>query len=157
MKRSKEKLAGQLEQLQELIPSKDIIRKDISGASVGWHISHCLKVCTTVFDALEASNPAEYKKEFSLPRTLVLFSGYIPRGKARAPKKVLPEENANINYMKEQVLEARQKLKNLDKLPGDAYFEHPYFRKVSRNQTPRFLVVHTKHHLKIIKDILKEK
>lgn len=156
MRDSKKKLGQQVEQLQELVPCREITNRDISGATVGWHISHCLKVCTEVFDALAASNPAAFKKEFSLPRFLVLLTGHIPRGKARAPKKVLPEGEANNDHLQAQVLEVREKLKNFDELPSNSYFEHPYFKKVSKDQTPRFLVVHTKHHLKIIRDILKK-
>lgn len=155
MSRMLRKLERQLDQLEKLIKMSGRENRKISGASVGWHISHSLKVCNKVFEALNASDPKEYRKEFSLPRILVLLSGYIPRGKARAPKLVLPPKEIKEDDLLTDLQVVRNQLRNFNVLPKNSFFEHPYFRKVSKKRTPRFLVVHTRHHLKIIRDILK--
>ncbi|MEO0902674.1 MAG: hypothetical protein AAFY00_11940, partial [Bacteroidota bacterium] len=45
--------------------------------------------------------------------------------------------------------------KMIEGLSEDAHFEHPNFDVINKGQTKRFLKIHTGHHLKIIKDILK--
>lgn len=81
--------------------------------------------------------------------------GAFPRGKAKAPRQVLPEGEIILNDLIDQLALAKKNLAGFNSLDQNNYFEHPYFNQLNKIQAKRLLEVHTKHHLKIIKDIMK--
>ena len=127
----------------------------VSSASVGWHLEHNLKVITQIINALEKSNPVDYKWKFNLTRTLILFVNKIPRGRGRAPKIVQPEGEITSESLKNHFDKTRHMIKKLDTLQANSFFKHPYFGDLNLETTKHFLILHTNHHLKIIKDIIK--
>ena len=149
-----QKLQAQLVEMETYIPQKDEINSQISSAPTGWHLSHNLKVINNIITFLASSDPEDYKKEFSFKRLLVFTTRRIPRGKARSPKVVLPPEVIKTEDLKESVIEAKENIMLLNSFNAKAYFDHPYFKHLNRNQTKTFLEIHTEHHLKIIRDIL---
>lgn len=149
-----EQLQAQFREMEEYIKHRSQSDSAVSKASVGWHLAHNLKVINSILKALERSDPAEYRKEFSWKKELVFLTGRIPRGKARAPKGVIPEENISAENFHQQISEARTKSYKIQMLPKNAFFEHPYFGHIKRDETTKFLVIHTGHHLRIIRDIL---
>lgn len=149
-----QKLKEQLAEMEQYVDEKEQRNSAVSKAPVRWHLAHSLKVIHSILSALEISNPDQYKKSFSLKKELVYFTGKIPRGKAKAPKTVVPEENISEAELREQIVLAGQKIKGIKKLPKKAFFEHPYFGHIKRDETAKFLVIHTEHHLKIIRDIV---
>ena len=48
---------------------------------------------------------------------------------------------------------AKANIKTIAGLDKNAYFKHPLFGNVNTPRIYRFLLIHTNHHLKIIKDI----
>ena len=88
-------------------------------------------------------------------RTILFPIGYFPRGKARAPKYVLPPEIITLDDLNTQLLVAKENINTLNSLNKAMYFKHPIFGMLAKKQTLRFLEMHTNHHLKIINDILK--
>lgn len=148
-------LNAQLEEMEEYIPlflSRD---KNVSQVNVGWHLAHSFKVINSVCSALKASDPSKYRSEFNLKRTFVLTFGSFPRGKTKAPKEVMPSEVLDPEDLVSDLDMARTNLAQFDSFQKDNYFYHPYFRKMNKKQSGRLLEVHTKHHLKIIRDIVK--
>ena len=95
-----------------------------------------------------------YKEKFKL-RLVVFTLGFIPRGKGKSPKRVLPPEIILKEDLEKQLVEAITNIESIQKLENNKYFTHPIFKQLNRNKTLKFLKLHTKHHLKIIKDILK--
>ena len=81
--------------------------------------------------------------------------GYFPRGKAKAPKYVKPPEVLLKEDIIAQLVEARGNIKKISTFSENAYFKHPLFGHLNTPRVVRFLDTHTKHHLKIVKDILK--
>ena len=81
--------------------------------------------------------------------------GYIPRGKVKAPKIVQPPNIILDEDLHAQLQTAKNHIDILKDLPEKAYFKHFIFGKLSKQQTFRFLQMHTNHHLKIVRDILK--
>ncbi|KJD31826.1 hypothetical protein PK35_13140 [Tamlana nanhaiensis] len=147
-------LTQQLAQIENLIPQINLTNTKTSKASIGWHLDHSLKVFNVVSTATIQSNPEDYKWTFNFWRALLLPINYIPRGKAKAPKYVLPPENILEQDIRNQLETARFNLNALQHLPKTSYFKHFIFGKLSKKKTLRFLQMHTHHHLKIINKIL---
>jgi hypothetical protein len=126
----------------------------VSQVPVGWHIDHSLIVIESIISQLIKSNPKEYKWELNWNRLFIQTINKIPRGRGKAPKKVQPTEPVTIAILKTKLQQVNAKIKEIQNLEGHSFFEHPYFGKLNLKSTIWFLELHTKHHLKIVKDIL---
>jgi len=148
------KLLKQIKELESTIPNQEDYNPEISKSNVGWHIEHILLTNKMILEAVEKSNPADYTWSFKLPRIVVFTMNKIPRGRAKAPKVVVPktyDEQTLLEHLKIVTL----KIQGLENMSSDKYFDHPYFGNLRLNKTIKFLEIHTKHHLEIINDILK--
>lgn len=155
-KKHSAKLYKLLNQIEEYIPFHEKISPSISKSNVGWQLDHSLKVINGVCTIMIKTNPDKYKKDFNLWRFVLFTLCYIPRGRAKAPKVVLPPEIISQEDLLKQLQAARTHIKQLMPLPETSHFIHHVFGMLSKKQTLRFLEVHTKHHLKIVNDILKQ-
>ena len=97
----------------------------------------------------------EYTNNFKFLGKIFLTLGYFPRGKGKAPKHVKPPEVILKEDLISQVEAAKSNIKILGSLDTNSFFKHPLFGNINTKRVYRFLEVHTKHHLKIIDDILK--
>ena len=149
-----QKLLKYVKELESKIPNLEDYNPEISKSNVGWHIEHILLTIKMIIEAVEKSNPANYTWSFKLSRIVVFTMNKIPRGRAKAPKVVVPK-----TYDEQTLLEhlkiVTEKIQGLENMSSDKYFEHPYFGNLRLNKTIKFLEIHTKHHLEIINDILK--
>lgn len=145
-----------LDELETKIPLYNHAGSSISNADIGWHIEHTLLVLNSITDALAKSDPKQFKRTFSFIRLLVFAFGKIPRGKGRAPEIVKPKNLVSVSYLQDHLLETRVKLKELDVLQPGSYFRHPVFGNLRLQDAKRFLSIHTKHHLAIIDDIIRD-
>lgn len=148
-------LQNLLFQLENHIPNFEKTNSKISSSSIGWQIDHCLLVINGVIGQVEISNPTEFKSKFNFNRLIVFTTGKIPRGKIRAPKMVTPISIATAEELKSNIEIAKNKVSKLNNLPKNSFFKHPFLSDLNVKQTEKFLAIHTKHHLKIIEDILK--
>lgn len=151
-----EKLKQLVAEIEMYIPQKEIKNSAVSASTIGWQLDHSLKVINAVCQWTINSNPKDYKWKFNFWRSVLLPLGYFPRGKAKAPKHVLPSEVITSNALKQQLETAKAFIPTIANLPNDVYFKHPLFNMLTKRQTIRFLEIHTNHHLKIVKDILKK-
>ena len=87
------KINNLLNQLEAKISNGENLNLVISKGNVAWHIEHSLLTINLIINALIQSNPKNYKWKFSFIRMVVLLMKKIPRGKAKSPKVVLPQEN----------------------------------------------------------------
>ncbi|TAD86819.1 MAG: DUF1569 domain-containing protein [Bacteroidetes bacterium] len=150
-----EKLQVALQRLDALANKLEAKNTAISEGSVGWHIAHCHLVVQGIVAALGASNPADYRWTFNKRRVLVLWIGKMPRGKAKAPGRVQPKQTVDPEVLQSATAKTTEALQTLKQLPPNAHFTHPFFGVLNKNQSLRVLLIHTKHHLAIIADILK--
>lgn len=148
-------LQNLLLQLENHIPNLEKTNTRVSNSTIGWQIDHCLLVINGVISQVEISNPNEFKSKFNFNRVIVFITGKIPRGKIRAPKVVTPIDVATLEDLKAKIEIAKSNVSKLNNLPRNSYFKHPFLSDLNLKQTERFLAIHTKHHLKIIEDILK--
>ncbi|MHA7057842.1 DUF1569 domain-containing protein [Aquimarina sp. M1] len=144
----------QLYDIAYLIQFRDHLNMKVSSVSVAWHLDHSLKVINKIHNVLENSDPSLYEKNFSIARIFSFTFNYIPRSRAKSPAAVLPPKVIKTEDLLTQLENARKNLSNLSSLGANVNFLHPVFGQLNKKQTKRFLQIHTKHHLKIIRDIL---
>lgn len=144
-----------LAEIEENIPKKDFKNEHVSKSTIGWQLDHALKVVNGVCKMLEASNPKTYTSNFNLTRTVMFTFGYFPRGKGKSPKVVLPPDVITSENLLNQLAVAKTNLEKIKSLPKTSHFEHFLFGDLTKKQTVRFIEIHTKHHLKIVRDMLK--
>jgi len=95
------------------------------------------------------------------PRALhVLESGRIPRGEAQSPRMVRPPERVQRELLAQWLADGRRALGELLALddaalsPGELRIPHQLLGPLDLPQWARFGVVHTRHHLAIVEEIL---
>lgn len=149
-------LDGEFSEIVGHISHRDHNNPKVSKEDVAWHLDHSLKVINRTCEALESSEPQNFSSSFSLSRVFVFASGRFPRGVAQAPKSVRPPREIDTDSLYLQLEEARNNLEKMESLDANAHFKHPYFKVINKSQTKRFLKIHTAHHLRIVRDILKK-
>ncbi|MBT3742254.1 MAG: DUF1569 domain-containing protein [Polaribacter sp.] len=141
--------------IREYITHQEKENLKISKANVGWHLDHSLKVVNNVLESLKNSNSDDYKKNFNGMRLFAFTIGFFPRGKAKAPKRVLPPEVILKEDIENQLEKAVRNFETIDSLKENQFFTHPVFQQLNKKQTIKFLRLHTNHHLKIVRDIVR--
>lgn len=147
-------LATELAELEAHLKYRDSINQSVSKVSVAWHIDHSLKVIDAVMNSLEKSDPKAFKSNINFLRGLVLTTNNMPRGAGKASKSVTPPDIIHTKDILTQLTAVKERLLSIDGLPRRAHFNHPVFGIMKRKKSKRFIMVHTVHHLKIIRDIL---
>lgn len=153
MNKQLQKLTAQLSEIAQHLPAYACVNNKVSQVSAGWHLSHCMLTLRKIIETIGASDPAGYKRRFSFSKLLVFTSNSIPRGKGRAPKTVLPTD-INEGALQNQLQELSRQVALLDGLDPNQYFAHPYFGDLKLKEAIRFMEIHTRHHLKIVREIL---
>ena len=148
-------LEPSLEKLYNYIPQADKLNSGVSSVNIGWHIEHSLLVISRIIDTVTNSDPNKYEYKFDFKRTVVFLLGKFPRGKATAPEIVIPKQNEPINY-DDLFASTRAAIQALKNAQPNQYFTHPIFGKLNKRHTFVMLDIHTKHHLKIIEDIISQ-
>jgi hypothetical protein len=142
-----------INELESKITLHEKVNLSISNSSIGWQIEHSLKTIYQIVQVTQTSNPKNYNWKFNKNRLLISVINFIPRGKARAPKVVLPDDIITAETLKSSLHKVKTALLDWDSLDKNAYFSHPYFGDLNKKSTEWFLNLHTKHHLKIVNDI----
>lgn len=150
-------LLSRVDELASYFHQLENVNESVSKAPVGWHVGHSFKVINSVFRSLEISEVENYRWKFSFNKFWFCFvTKKFPRGKARSPKSLLPGNHIVLNELEEQLELAKKYIQDSDGIPFNANVKHPYFGQLSKKESLAFLQIHTEHHLKIIRDILKE-
>lgn len=149
-------LDDELDRIQKYFEQRHSHNPKVSQANVAWHLDHSLKTINRISERLMASNPKDYHSKFNVQRIVVHTTGRIPRGVAQSPQSVRPPSEVQLDSLRLQLAAARKNLREISQLEAHAFFAHPVFDHLDRDQSRRFLDIHTNHHLKIIEDILTE-
>jgi hypothetical protein len=144
-----------LQQLENHISNFEKTNMKVSNSTVGWQIDHCLLVINGIIGQIEISDPLKFQPKWTFPKFMVFTTGKIPRGKAKAPKVVIPTQVATQEELISKLAAAKNNVLKLYSFSENQFFNHPFFKDLNVKQTKKFLTIHTKHHLKIIEDILK--
>jgi len=151
-----EKLKTFIKKLESKIEHNELVNSEISSSSVGWRIEHSFLVINVIIEGLKNSNRKEYKRKFNLKRLFVYTINKIPRGKGKAPNRVQPKNDFTKTSLKNHFVTTNDKLKELDNLNSKQYIKHPVFGDLSLKHAIKFLLIHTKHRVDIIDDIIKK-
>jgi hypothetical protein len=119
------------------------------------HIEHVCLAMIEVSRSLVASEPPAPRSRFNLLASAILTLGRIPRGRARSPEPALPKQGAGSDELNELLNESEAWLARAEAASPDQWFEHFAFGVLRRDRTLRFLEVHNRHHLRIVRDILR--
>ncbi|MBV6878505.1 DUF1569 domain-containing protein [Epilithonimonas ginsengisoli] len=151
-----ENITNQLQKIESLLPKIDVTNNQVSKASVGWHLEHCLLILNSSLKGLTMTDPKDYKPKFSVKKFVFLNFGLIPRGKIRAPKQFIPLEVPTQESILKLMSLTKERLEAAKNLPEKSFITHPFLGDFDKKTTLRFLWLHTNHHLKIADDILKK-
>jgi hypothetical protein len=84
-----------------------------------------------------------------------MTTGKIPRGKGKAPDRVVPRATYTADELQNHLNTTIEKLQIIEKIQPNQHFTHPFFGQLNKKPMLKFLKIHTNHHLHIINDILK--
>ena len=147
---------SKLQELEDCVQYMDRVNPKVSKSGVAWHIDHSLKVVIAVCGTVRKSNPNDYKKKFNWKKLYALTFKSFPRGIAKAPKSVRPPEIITIEDINIQFEKARYLISTLKDLPANSNFSHPVFGYLNLEESFEFMALHSHHHLKIVRDIIKK-
>ncbi len=150
-------LKVKLNEVASYIPVRGTINLEVSEAAVAWHMDHIYLMVHQLHKALKYSDESNYKAESNMARDYVFTSNTLPRGKVTAPESVSPKGTITVNTLQLHYDEALATVEKLPMLAEKKHFNHPILGTMNRDETIKFLTIHTEHHLKIIRDILKDK
>ena len=151
------KIKDQLTKIESLLTEIERENLNVSKASVGWHLEHCLLIINSSLKGLANTNPKDYNPKFSFKKLFFLGFRIIPRGKVRAPKQFFPLEKSSQENLTNLINKAKIRLADTNNLPDKSFITHPFLGDFDKKTTLKFLEIHTNHHLKIIADILKNR
>ena len=149
-------LASEITFFNSLVEQDDVVKESVSKWSTHKQIEHTLITNKKILQLI--LSPEKWDAS-GKPKTLlgyfVLTLGIMPRGKAKAPKVVLPQGEdlkALLSETKELIEKTLSKLKNKP-IRKESIQEHPYFGSLTIKDWLRMLEIHQRHHIKIIKEI----
>ncbi|WCL82857.1 DUF1569 domain-containing protein [Saprospira sp. CCB-QB6] len=154
MKKEVDMAQQSLTQLKQYLDQAPLLAPQVSARGVDWHIEHSLKAAVAMLQAIVESEPAQFKPKFSPSKSLILATGKIPRGKAKAPKMINNREEIDLSSLPTLFEQTEELLQKVQEQAEKAYFDHPFFGHLKRNQGIKFVAIHSNHHLKIIEDII---
>ncbi len=140
-------------EVEKQIPGFDRSRPGVSAGSIGWHLDHLMLTVELTLLKMTESSPEAYRREYGFWRAVCIGLGWLPRGRAKAPKIVTPVSLKEASALEEQLSQVREQLQKAALLHPKQYMQHPFFGKLKRDTAFRFLEIHTRHHLQIIKEI----
>lgn len=144
-----------LENLRTSVASAAVRAPAVSQWSIGMHVHHCCLAMIEICQSLIASTPPAPRSRFSLLTALVFSSGRMPRGRGRSPDEVLPRQEVSTVELEVLLDRSDLLLTEVHDLDPKTWFRHFVFGVLDRDKTVRLMLIHNRHHLRIISDIVK--
>ncbi len=138
----------------------DLRSAGVSAWSVAQHLDHLAqanRLCADAIARILESPPSGPEPGLTLAGRAVLLTGWIPRGRGVAPAATTPsaaspsETRSRLNDAHAAVTAIGERLGDVDGARGR--LGHPALGGFTALQWLRFIAIHTRHHLMIIKDI----
>jgi len=129
----------------------------VSAWSAGQHLDHLLKVARAIMDHVVKPDGAVLPKGVNFVGRMVLTTGWIPRGRGKAPEKL----RGAVATHEELVAALDRLVTMIGQIPLEtltlqkrATVPHPRFEALTPFQGLHFVVIHTGHHLRIVQEVL---
>ena len=145
-----------VEELRSAIVSAEATVPTVSSWSVGEHIHHCCLSMIGISKSLRKSTPPAPQVKPTIARAAVLYFRFIPRGRAQSPSFVVPKPSMPPEELRTMLDQSAELLAMAHGLDRSTWFTHPFLGPMHRDQALKFVLVHNRHHLKIVADILKQ-
>ena len=158
-------VAAQIDHLIELAGDHrlhDLEAVAVSAWTVGKQLEHLLLSDRSILDMFDKLTDGRQVPASGGPKLLgrvVLATGFIPRGAGKAPGATTPagrdaaDLEAGLRRLAERFDELLEQLPLLEETGWRC--RHPYFGALDVSEWMRFMDVHHRHHLKIVRDIRK--
>ena len=151
----KNPLQKQFDELEFYFEKGDLLAPSVSAKGIYWHVDHCARILEGVPEMMRQSQPEDYRPKSSLMKFVVMKFGWIPRGKGKSPKHVLPDENMlGKEEIARRLDHAFHQVNTMRDLNDDDFMRHPLFGSLKKTEAIKFLKIHTNHHIKIMRDIV---
>lgn len=148
-------LEQELKSYKNRIDYADRFAPNISAVSVGWHIDHILKAIIDPTRFLRKSDPKKFKSGFNIKRIILFTTGFMPKGKFKAPKSVsAPEKFVSETELRKQMEQAQAIVKEWESFDKNCWYIHGAIGPINVKGNIRLLQIHCKHHLQIIDSII---
>ena len=144
-----------LDEMRGYVPQAAKRVEGVSGWSVGMHLHHVNLAMIGVFRSLAASEPPVPQSAFNPVRAMVFTSGRIPRGRAKSPEAAVPSDGIGDAELVAMLDESERLLEASRTLSPDHWYRHFAFGVLDRDRTLKFIRIHNRHHLRIVRDILR--
>ena len=89
------------------------------------------------------------------PGRAIFTSGRIPRGRGKSPEAAVPSDGITEAELLTMLEESERLLDASRTLSPDHWYRHFAFGVLDRDRTLKFLRIHNRHHLRIVRDILR--
>ena len=162
--RAYEQVVRQAQMLMEISQQPDELllfrAEGVSGWNSSQHLDHLATSNRRIVRGIERALAApahEGGSRLTFVGRVVLLTGFIPRGKGKAPEASLPR-SGSLEDVRENLLQAQRAVSELSERLGEidacrGRFDHHVFGGFRPIEWLRFMQLHTRHHLKIIRDI----
>ncbi len=102
-----------LTKLESYLELHQKLNDTISSETIGWHIAHSCQVINTITNAIMHSDASKAKPKFSFVYHWIMLTNNISRGKAKAPKIVIPKKTITKDEIVEEIELAKANLQTL--------------------------------------------
>ncbi|MFT4536745.1 MAG: hypothetical protein ACI9P5_004122 [Saprospiraceae bacterium] len=150
------KLNKEFLKIEKYISMMEKSNDDVSRAPVKWHLLHSLQVINGVIDEAAKSNTVEFNSNSNFKWWYVSTIGKIPRGQVQAPDIVNPSFDITVKDVSTALDKAKLSVYEWTILKKNNFYAHHVLLHLNKHKIKRFLQVHTRHHLRIVRDITRD-
>jgi len=121
------------------------------------HFDHMIKVAHSILYVLAKPEIVAAPRGINLLGRIVLVLGWMPRGRAQAPER-LRGGAVTVEELQARLTELEAMLDRVagrTDAPTVPILRHPTFGGLTREQALRFIIIHTEHHLKIVRTVIR--
>lgn len=149
-----QKLSEQISEMRGYLEHQPFITSDVSEWSVMQQIEHVCLVSNGLFFSLNRSK-GDKSADKSLKKMAFFKARFIPRGAVKAPDFVAPNPDSTPQSVSKLLDNFEAGISEVEKAPENKTSKHPLLGLLSPQETLDFVSIHTEHHLKIVREILK--